>query len=380
MLASSLPAVLPLLLFFQAGADSIQALAREGDRALAERRYADAETAYARLSQQNPGIAEIHAKLGVIYFQQGKFAEAVPVFQKALKLKPALANADVLLAMSLAELGRFGEAVGGLEKGFRRTPDAALKRLSGLQLQRAFTGLKRDGDAVQVALEMTRAYPEDPEVLYHAARLFGNYAYLNMSKLAAVAPDSVFRLLAAGEAHESAGNLELAVARYREAIARSPERPGVHLRLGRALARSGEKAGAAAAFAEELAIDPTNGNAAYELGEIERQSAGGGAPGKARELFELALRHDAGFEEAHIGLAKVLAADGKHGEALEHLRMAIRLNPGNEVSHYQAARSYRAMGDGAAEARELGEFKRLRELAGQREAGLRREVTAQAVE
>lgn len=353
-------------------------LARQGDQALAEHRYPDAEAAYSKLRQLNPAVAEIHAKLGVIFFQQGKFADAVPAFRQALKLKPALPNADVLLSMSLSELGRFGEAVAGLEKGFRRTPDPALKRLSGLQLQRAYTSLRRDADAVQVALEMTRLYPDDPEVLYHSGRLFGNYAYLNMSKLAAVAPDSVFRLLAAGEAHESAGNLELAIARYREVLAQSPSRPGINLRLGRALLRSGnnKQEEAAAAFSRELEIDSTNSNAAYELAEIVRQSGGD----KARELFELALRHDASFEEAHIGLAKVLAASGRHADALTHLRQAISLNPASDVAHYQAARSYRAMGNSAEEQKSLAEFKRLRDVAGQRESMLRREATQQQVE
>jgi hypothetical protein len=42
---------------------------------------------------------------------------------------------------------------------------------SGLQLQRAYTGLRQDDKAVEVALELTRAFPKDPEVLYHAGRL-----------------------------------------------------------------------------------------------------------------------------------------------------------------------------------------------------------------
>ncbi|MBM3793893.1 MAG: tetratricopeptide repeat protein [Acidobacteria bacterium] len=118
-------AAMPMLailsaLLFQTAAAPTAALIRQGDEALAPRRYADAETAYAKLAGLSPGVAEIHAKLGVIYFQQGKFAQAVPSLQRALKLKPSLPNADVLPAMSFSELGRFAEALPGLEKGFRR--------------------------------------------------------------------------------------------------------------------------------------------------------------------------------------------------------------------------------------------------------------------
>ena len=49
---------------------------------------------------------EVHARLGLIYFQQGKFAEAIAPLREALRLKPALPKVDALLAMSLSEIGR----------------------------------------------------------------------------------------------------------------------------------------------------------------------------------------------------------------------------------------------------------------------------------
>jgi tetratricopeptide (TPR) repeat protein len=99
----------------------------------------------------------VYAKLGVVYFQRGRFSQAVPVLSQALKLKPGLANADSLLAISLSELGRYEEALPGLERGFRRSTDAALKRMSGLQLERTYTGLQKDAKAVEVALEFEPA-------------------------------------------------------------------------------------------------------------------------------------------------------------------------------------------------------------------------------
>ena len=58
------------------------------------------------LRKLSPATAEVHAQLGVIYFQQGKFTDAVPALRQALKLKPGLPNLDTLLAMSLSEMGR----------------------------------------------------------------------------------------------------------------------------------------------------------------------------------------------------------------------------------------------------------------------------------
>ena len=89
----------------------------EGERALAEGRYADAEKAYEALRRLSPGTAEVHARLGLIYFQQGKFADAVAPLREAIRLKPGLPKIDALLAMSLSELGRYEEALPALTQG-----------------------------------------------------------------------------------------------------------------------------------------------------------------------------------------------------------------------------------------------------------------------
>ena len=119
------------------------------------------------------------------------------------RLKPRLPKVDVLLAMSLSELGRYEEALPALTNAFSQSADPVLQRMAGLHLQRIYTGLGRDRDAVDVALRLSRLHPDDPEVLYHSGRLFANFAYLQTMRLAAVAPDSVWLHQAAGEANES---------------------------------------------------------------------------------------------------------------------------------------------------------------------------------
>src|SRR5262245_30282109 len=185
----------------QANAAQSLKYSEEGEKALAAGRYDEAAQAYEKLRELAPNMAEAHARLGLIYYQQGKFEQAVPALRQAIKLKPALPNTDLLLAMALSELGRYKEAAPALEKGFKRVTDPALKRASGLRLARAYTGLGQDDKAVEVALELTRLYPKDAEVLYHAGRLFANFAYLSTVKLAEVAPDSLWLHLAACESY-----------------------------------------------------------------------------------------------------------------------------------------------------------------------------------
>src|SRR5438105_1163685 len=155
---------------------AIQRYSEEGQKALASGRYDDAEKAYEKLRDLEPRTAEVHANLGLIYFQQRKFEQAVPTLREALKLKPSLAKTETLLAMSLSELGRYSEALLGLQRGWRQSADPAIKRMSGLQLLRSYSGVREDSKAVEVALELNSLYPKDPEVLYSTAGILGRCA------------------------------------------------------------------------------------------------------------------------------------------------------------------------------------------------------------
>jgi tetratricopeptide (TPR) repeat protein len=367
---------------------AVERYAEQGQRALAEGRYSEAEQAFEKLRALEPGMAEVHANLGLIYFQERKFEQAVPALRQAMKLKPSLSKTDSLLAMSLSELGHYDEALPGLEKSFHRSTDPAIKRMSGLQLERAYTGLKRDAKAVEVALELNRLYPDDPEVLYNNGKIYGNFAFLNIQKLAQVAPNSVWRHLAAAEAQESQGAYHQAIAEYREVLRVEPQRPGIHYRIGRTLlARFWERhlpedsTEAEKEFAQELQVDPSNANAAYELGEMHRKAK---QIDEAQQYFEQALDHYPTFEEAHLALATVLLQKNQPEQALVHAQKAAAANPGNEVCWYRISQIQGRLGNVAEQQKALAEFQRLHDQSTRQKgfdpAVAPSEVTKQAVD
>jgi tetratricopeptide (TPR) repeat protein len=336
--------------------------AETGQRALVEGRYPEAEQAYVELSKLEPGVAEVHANLGLIYFKEAKFEQAVPALRKALKLKPGLTNTDSLLAMSLSELGHYREAWPGLEKCFRRSPDPETKRMCGLHLERSYTGLQQNSKAVEIALELDKLYPDDPEVLYHSGRVYGSLAYLTMERLSKVAPNSTWRHLAMAEAYESQGN-SIAIDEYREVLKSDPRRSGIHYRLGRALLARSQQANSAEDAAEalkefqkELEVDPSNANAAYEIGEAHRKA---GQLDEAQKFFAMALQYYPDFEEAHLGQAAALIAAQKPAEALPHLQKAIAADAEDEVAWYRLAQVQKMLGNEAEQQKALAEFRRL---------------------
>ena len=366
--------VIALSVFGQSSGDSAERYAEEGQSALAAGRLDDAEKAYVKLCELEPGVAEVHANLGLIYFQEGRFNQAVPALRQALKLKPGLNKTDSLLAISLSELARYNDALPGLERGFRQTIDPEIKRMCGLQLQRAYSGLRRDRKAVEVALELNRLYPDDPEVLYHTGKIYGNFAFLTMQKLAQVAPASVWRHQTLAEAYESQGSNDAAISEYRQVLSVNARRPGIHYRIGRTLlARSRQSnapddvAAAAKEFAEELEIDPNNANAAYELGEIHRLA---GEFDEAQKFFEVAVQSHPDFAEAQLALGAVLMSLQKPDLARFHLLRAIALDVGNEVAWYRLSQAQGMLGNKTDQERALAEFQRLHaQSLSQQEAG-----------
>jgi tetratricopeptide (TPR) repeat protein len=141
-----------------------------------------------------------------------------------------------------------------------------------------------------------------------------------------------------------------------------PRRPEIHFRIGHLLLSEGNPNEALKEFDQEYELNRNSG-AAYEIAEICRKS---GQLDKARDYFELALKSQPDFEQAHIGLARVLLQVNQAAEALKHLKRALDLNAANEVAHYQLALVYRALGDAASQERELAEFNRLHHQSAER--------------
>jgi tetratricopeptide (TPR) repeat protein len=365
--------------------ETLQRYSQAGQQALAAGHYEEAETDYKKLLEIDPDIAEIHATLGAVYFQEKKFDQAVPELRRALKLKPGLTRANTLLAMSLSEVGEYTEALPGLKKGFEQPPDPDTKRLCGLQLMRAYTGLQRDREAVMVAVELNQLYPNDPEILYHTSRVYANFAYLTLQKLDTVAPTSVWRHQAVAEAYESEGSTDLAIGEYREVLKLDPQRVKIHYRIGRTLlARwqlthvAADRAEAAREFEQELQLDPGNANAIYELAEIHR---GMNELDQAQQLFATALKYYPDFEQAQLGLARTLMAQMKPELALPHLQRAVALDADDEVAWYRLSQADRALGNTEEQKKALAQFQRLRsQIALQRAASVQTEVTKQTLE
>lgn len=339
----------------QADEPELTRYSQQAERAMKAKDWPAAARALERLSQLAPNVPEVEANLGMAYYSQSRIVDASQAFERALKLNPQMAQAELMLGLCYAELGRHKNAVVILEPAFRHSADKQMQRLIGLDLQRSYAGLGQYAQAAGVSEELLRRYPNDPEILFHASRLYADRAYQTMTQLIQSDPNSVWAHYADAEVHESLQRFDLAVAEYRKVLEMEPRLPGVHVRIGRALLLGSKDSKvvdeALNEFQQESAIAPQSADAEYEIGEIYRRRS---QFEQALEHFSRAVRFQPDFEEAQIGLARTLLNLAKPGEALAPLQEAVRLNPQNAVSHFLLASAYRALGDTANYQREMG--------------------------
>lgn len=338
-------------------------LAAAGQRAMAQGDYATAQRNLEQLEKMAPDVAEVHAMLAAIDFQQHEFAKTIHEVQVAQRLKPGLPRLGSLLGVALSEQGEYKEAIPHLEKALRNSKNRSVKRMCGLELMRDYSNLDRDADAVRVAVTMNQLFPNDPEVLYHTGRVYGNRAYEVMEKLHKVAPNSVWMLQAQGEANQSREDWPAAIVAYKHVLVLDPHRPDIHYQLGRiylakyrASQSDTDKLAAIEQFQNELKVNPSNADAVYELANIQEQS---GNLHVAAEQFAALLKQVPDFEEALVGLGGIDLSLKQPAKAVPLLERATRIRPDDVVAWWRLSQAYRAVGNRKGQLRAIAKFKEL---------------------
>ena len=216
-----------------------------------------------------------------------------------------------------------------------------------------------------------RLHPDDPEVLYHSGRLFANFAYLQTMRLAAVAPDSVWLHLAAGEANESQGLYDAALREYPQVLEVAPRRPGIHLRIGRMLLHDRTAMPRPKMLADATRRGRISKRARPRSHERERRirawemhrKAGARA---ARVCSSRPCRTYPGFEAGARRAGRTLIALGRPADVLHPSAGGPEAQSRERRRRLSDRAAYRALGKSAEQEKALAKFNRLRSLAERR--------------
>ena len=134
----------------------------------------DASREYAEILKLDPRNVEAYTGLGVSLYGMGKPKDAEVALQSALRLDESQTTAQVFLALSKAALGQCVEAIPFFKKYLSESTESKLHRLVGLNLVTCYENQSDLDHARGTAQELSRLYPDDPDVLFHLAEVYSS--------------------------------------------------------------------------------------------------------------------------------------------------------------------------------------------------------------
>jgi tetratricopeptide (TPR) repeat protein len=182
---------------------------------------------YNAILKLDPTNLDAHGNLGVTLFFQGDYAKAAPHLRAAVKQRPNLWKIQALLGMSEKRIGQTDAALADLEKSFPQLQEEKLRIQAGMELLEVYYGGGNLEKAANVAGILRQLAPENTEVLYAAHRIYSDMAGETMLAMAMLAPKSARMHQMMGQEMSRQGNIEGAIAHYREAVKLDPQLPGL---------------------------------------------------------------------------------------------------------------------------------------------------------
>lgn len=290
-------------------------------------RYDDAAAKVRQALADDPEIIDAHAQLGNIYSKAGRHAEAVVAYRRALALDGGHAQSTFNLALAYRAMGRVDDAIVGFERSQLLEPRSgrAHFQLGDIFMQR--------GEAARAAAVLERGLGLDID-----------------------RPPFLVKL---GEAYLTLQRYDEAEKVLKEAVALRADVPRGQYNLALVAEQRGDAAGARAAYEAEIAKNPKNYGAQFNLGK---------ALLKERRLPEAVARLRASveakpdFAEGYLYLAKALLDAGQLDGASAAARDGLRKEPDRSIAplgHYVLADVYSRQGRENEAAREVARARQL---------------------
>ena len=231
-----------------------------------QQNYEAAEREYRAALLEQPEFGEVHMNLGLVLQMQNRLPEAVTQFRQALKSNPHLTGANFFLGVDLCKMREARQALPFLKAAADQQPnrpELLLALATALEMTDQF---EEEVAAVHRALALQ---PGDVDLLYMLGHTYEALGSRETAALEKSASNSTRTEELLGESYAESSDWPSAVLHFKNALAASPNGPGIHVELGEVLLRSGNLSRALENFEDELKLDPHSVRAHLRRGEAK---------------------------------------------------------------------------------------------------------------
>jgi len=257
-------------------------------------KWRDSETLYSYMIALAPRAGVLKYSLASTLLEQGRLEEALTNFRASATLSPGMPDVHIGEANALLRMGRTHEAISPLNRALQINPDSAIAHNSLGMALAALGALDEAAAHHQDAVRITPDY-FDARINLGAVRLKQNRLseaeeqFRIALEIDSRAPAALVNL---GVVLKSQGKYDDAIGLYKQALEGDPTHPEIHRNIaialqeqgksaeaahyfadalffqGLALERAGDRAAAAALYAEVLKLVPDHADALNRLGQL----------------------------------------------------------------------------------------------------------------
>jgi tetratricopeptide (TPR) repeat protein len=286
----------------------------------------DAKRLLADLATPEPVSADVELWQGMVAEGLGNTKEAVRHFRNAITLERKSFRAYLALAQHYRSTKRPGEAVGVIVEAQQNVEiTAEVRRVLGwAELER-----NRLDDAIKQFVQALEMEPRDSAAQFGLAVAYRrkgmlDEAGLELGKVQELDVKFPGLALEKGRLAEASGDMDSAVASYRDALAESPKDAALKSRLGAVLVLTGQLDEAEKLLLEVIDAQPYSAEAEHYLGRIELDR-GQTEPARQHFLRAARLESDSGLYRMYV--AWVALESNEMTTALRELDSTLKLDP-----------------------------------------------------
>lgn len=314
----------------------------QGGQEMTQGHYTEAVADYTTVTRALPQFAEGYMNLGLALQQSGQLDAARAALQRALTLKPALRGANLFLGIIAYRQNRYASAETSLLHETQLDPRNAK---AFMWLGVCYLAQDKPQSAIPPLDKAYALDPSDTDILYHRGQAYLQVSNASFAAMFSLNRDSMRVHQVLAEAYATGYRTQQAIGEFELTVKMAPHEPGLHEELADQYWVAGELDKAAAAYRDELRIDPYSVTAMYKLGSllvIDRD------PLEGTEYLRSALRAEPSLADAHYYLGTGLMSLDRSQEAADEFRKAIAVDPAADramSSYYKLAMLYRKLND-----------------------------------